>query len=331
VSKLVEDNVILKLEDVKTYFFLPKGLFKTMVVKAVDGVSLEMKRGESLAIVGESGSGKTTLGRTAIRLIEPTSGKIIFDGKDITHLKDENEMKMFRRAAQIIFQDPFMSLNPYMTVREILEEPLIIHGYKDAEERKEIIVKSLIDVKLQPPEEFLLKYPHMLSGGQRQRVGIARAMVLNPKFIVADEPVSMIDASSRAEILYLFKSLQEKYNLTFMYITHDIATAKYFSDNLAVMYLGKIVEYGPSREVILDPKHPYTSALITAVPDPDPKNRFIYRKVISGEIPSAVNPPPGCRFHTRCPYKFDLCDKSEPALIEVNTNHMVACHLYNKK
>jgi peptide/nickel transport system ATP-binding protein len=327
----VEDNVILRLEDVRTYFFLPKGLFKTIVVKAVDGVSLDMKRGESLAIVGESGSGKTTLGRTAIRLIEPTGGRIIFDGKDITHLKDENEMKMFRRNAQIIFQDPFMSLNPYMTIREILEEPLIIHGYKDAEERKEIIEKSLIDVKLQPPEEFLLKYPHMLSGGQRQRVGIARAMVLNPKFIVADEPVSMIDASSRAEILYLFKSLQEKYNLTFMYITHDIATAKYFSDNLAVMYLGKVVEYGPSREVILNPKHPYTSALITAVPDPDPKNRFIYRKVISGEIPSAVNPPPGCRFHTRCPYKFDPCDKSEPTLIQVNPNHKVACHLYNKK
>jgi peptide/nickel transport system ATP-binding protein len=327
----VEDNVILRLEDVRTYFFLPKGLFKTIVVKAVDGVSLDMKRGESLAIVGESGSGKTTLGRTAIRLIEPTGGRIIFDGKDITHLKDENEMKMFRRNAQIIFQDPFMSLNPYMTIREILEEPLIIHGYKDAEERKEIIEKSLIDVKLQPPEEFLLKYPHMLSGGQRQRIGIARAMVLNPKFIVADEPVSMIDASSRAEILYLFKSLQEKYNLTFMYITHDIATAKYFSDNLAVMYLGKVVEYGPSREVILNPKHPYTSALITAVPDPDPKNRFIYRKVISGEIPSAVNPPPGCRFHTRCPYKFDPCDKSEPTLIQVNPNHKVACHLYNKK
>lgn len=327
----MEDNVILRLEDVRTYFFLPKGLFKTIVVKAVDGVSLDMKRGESLAIVGESGSGKTTLGRTAIRLIEPTGGRIIFDGKDITHLKDENEMKMFRRNAQIIFQDPFMSLNPYMTIREILEEPLIIHGYKDAEERKEIIEKSLIDVKLQPPEEFLLKYPHMLSGGQRQRIGIARAMVLNPKFIVADEPVSMIDASSRAEILYLFKSLQEKYNLTFMYITHDIATAKYFSDNLAVMYLGKVVEYGPSREVILDPKHPYTSALITAVPDPDPKNRFIYRKVISGEIPSAVNPPPGCRFHTRCPYKFDPCDKSEPTLIQINPNHRVACHLYDKK
>jgi len=331
VNKLVEENVILKLENVKTYFFLPKGLFKTIVVKAVDGVSLEMKRGESLAIVGESGSGKTTLGRTAIRLIEPTEGRIIFDGKDITHINDEKEMKMFRKSAQIIFQDPFMSLNPYMTIREILEEPLIIHGYNDAEERKEIIVKSLIDVKLQPPEEFLLKYPHMLSGGQRQRVGIARAMVLNPKFIVADEPVSMIDASSRAEILYLFKSLQEKYNLTFMYITHDIATAKYFSDNLAVMYLGKIVEYGPSREVILDPKHPYTSALITAVPDPDPKNRFIYRKVISGEIPSAVNPPPGCRFHTRCPYRFKPCDKEEPPLVTVDHEHKVACHLFTKR
>ncbi|MEM3771750.1 MAG: ABC transporter ATP-binding protein [Candidatus Micrarchaeia archaeon] len=326
------DNVnLLKLENIRTFFFLPKGLFKTIVVRAVDGVSLEMKRGESLAIVGESGSGKTTLGRTAIKLIKPTEGKIIFDGKDITNLNDEKEIKNFRRLAQIIFQDPFMSLNPYMTIKEILEEPLIIHGFNDQKERNEIIINALVDVKLQPPEEFLLKYPHMLSGGQRQRVGIARAMVLAPKFIVADEPVSMIDASSRAEILYLFKSLQEKYNLTFMYITHDIATAKYFSDNLAVMYLGKIVEYGPSREVILNPKHPYTSALISAVPDPDPNNRFIYRKVISGEIPSPVNPPPGCRFHTRCPYKFGICDKEEPELEELDFGHRVACHLYTKR
>ncbi len=328
---MVDDSILLKLENIKTYFFLPKGLFKTIVLKAVDGVSLEMRKGESLAIVGESGSGKTTLGRTAIKLIEPTEGKIVFDGKDITRLNDEKEMRNFRRSAQIIFQDPFMSLNPYMTIREILEEPLIVHGFSDPKERYEIIVKALVDVKLQPPEEFLLKYPHMLSGGQRQRVGIARAMVLEPKFIVADEPVSMIDASSRAEILYLFKSLQEKYNLTFMYITHDIATAKYFSDNLAVMYLGKIVEYGPSREVIMNPKHPYTSALISAVPDPDPNNRFIYRKVISGEIPSAVNPPSGCRFHTRCPYRFELCDREEPKLEKINFEHKVACHLYTKK
>ncbi|MCX8189007.1 MAG: ABC transporter ATP-binding protein [Nitrososphaeria archaeon] len=328
---MVNNSILLKLENIKTYFFLPKGLFKTIVVKAVDNVSLEMKKGESLAIVGESGSGKTTLGRTAIKLVEPTGGKIIFDGKDITNLNDGREMKNFRRMAQIIFQDPFMSLNPYMTIREILEEPLIIHGFNDQKERNEIIIKALVDVKLQPPEEFLLKYPHMLSGGQRQRVGIARAMVLGPKFIVADEPVSMIDASSRAEILYLFKSLQEKYNLTFMYITHDIATAKYFSDYLAVMYLGKIVEYGPSREVIMNPKHPYTAALISAVPDPDPNNRFIYRKVISGEIPSAVHPPPGCRFHTRCPYKFEVCDKKEPELETLDSSHKVACHLYTKK
>lgn len=328
---MVENTILLRLENIKTYFFLPKGLFKTIVVRAVDGVSLEMKIGESLAVVGESGSGKTTLGRTAIKLIAPTEGKIIFDGKDITNLNDEKEIKNFRKLAQIIFQDPFMSLNPYMTIKEILEEPLIIHGLHDPKERNELITKALVDVKLQPPEEFLLKYPHMLSGGQRQRVGIARAMVLNPKFIVADEPVSMIDASSRAEILYLFKSLQEKYNLTFMYITHDIATAKYFSDNLAVMYLGKIVEYGPSREVIINPKHPYTSALISAVPDPDPNNRFIYRKVISGEIPSAVNPPSGCRFHTRCPYKFELCDRKEPELEKVDSSHKVACHLYTKR
>ncbi|MCD6466109.1 ABC transporter ATP-binding protein, partial [Candidatus Bathyarchaeota archaeon] len=229
---------LMVLQDIRTYFYVSKGLFKSLILKAVDGVSLKISKGEIVSVVGESGSGKTTLGRTALKLINPASGKIIFEGRDITNLTDK-DLKWFRRKAQMIFQDPFTSLNPYMTIKQIIEEPLIIHGF-DEKERKERIIKALRDVRLYPPEEFLPKYPHMLSGGQRQRVGIARSLVLNPIFIVADEPVSMIDASSRAEILFLLRSIQKKYDMGIMYITHDIATAKYFSDNIAIMYAGKI-------------------------------------------------------------------------------------------
>ncbi|MEM1544832.1 MAG: ABC transporter ATP-binding protein [Candidatus Methanomethylicia archaeon] len=318
---------ILKLVDIKTYFSVRKGFFKTLTVKAVDGVSMTISKGEIVAIVGESGSGKTTLGRTAVKLIEPTSGKIVFKGSDITNIK--GDIRWIRKEAQIIFQDPFSSLNPYMTIKQILEEPLIIHGVKDVSERREIILKTLSNVRLSPPEEFILKFPHMLSGGQRQRVCIARALVLNPSFIVADEPVSMIDASSRAEILLLFRELQEKYGIGMMYITHDIATAKYFSHNIGVMYLGKIVEYGSIREVLKNPLHPYTVALINAIPDPDPENRFRERPIVPGEPPSPINPPTGCRFHPRCPKIIDgKCNLNEPTLREVCSKHFVACHLY---
>lgn len=316
-------SAIIELVDIKTYFYVTKGFFKTLTVKAVDGVSLTINKGETVALVGESGSGKTTLGRTALRLVEPTSGKIFFEGEDITHTKD---LKVFRRKAQMVFQDPFMSLNPYMTVRQIIEEPMIVHGYPTGE-RERRLLKALSDVRLLPVEEFLPKYPHMLSGGQRQRVGIARAIVLEPVFLVADEPVSMIDASSRAEILYLLRDLQKKYAMGIMYITHDIATANYFSDNIGVMYLGKIVEYGPTKEVIKNPLHPYTKALIEAVPDPDPENRFKERNVIPGEPPSSINPPRGCRFNTRCPLVFGKCKEEEPRLVNVGNKHFVACHL----
>ncbi len=318
---------ILELIDIKTYFSVRKGLFKTLTVKAVDGISMTISRGEVVAVVGESGSGKTTLGRTAIKLIEPTSGKIVFKGSDITNIK--GDIKWIRKEAQIIFQDPFSSLNPYMTIKQILEEPLIIHGVEDVSEREEIILRALNNVRLSPPEDFILKFPHMLSGGQRQRVCIARALVLNPSFIVADEPVSMIDASSRAEILLLFRELQEKYSIGMMYITHDIATAKYFSHNISVMYLGKIVEYGPTKEVLKNPFHPYTATLINAIPDPDPENRFRERSIVPGEPPSPINPPTGCRFHPRCPQIIDgKCSLSEPISREVDLKHFVACHLY---
>ncbi|MEM0078622.1 MAG: ABC transporter ATP-binding protein [Nitrososphaerota archaeon] len=319
---------LLKIDNVRMYFEFRVGLFKTIPVKAVDGVTLRISRGETLALVGESGCGKTTLGRLSLRLLKPTYGRIIFDGVDITD-KEEKELKWFRRRAQAIFQDPYSSINPFMTVREILEEPLILHRVGDARERLEMITKALTDVKLTPVEEFMGKYPHMLSGGQRQRVGIARALILRPEYIVADEPVSMIDASSRAEILYLLKELQEKYKISFLYITHDIATARHFSDKIAVMYLGKIVELAEARELVRKPLHPYTEALIEAVPEPDPSNRLKERKVIPGEPPSPVNPPAGCRFHPRCPYRFDICDKIEPEPREVESKHYVACHLHH--
>ena len=320
-------SILLKLNDIRMYFEARAGIFKTLTIKAVDGVSIEVEEGKTSALVGESGCGKTTLGRVSLRLLKPTSGRVIFDGTDITDLP-ESELKWFRKRAQAIFQDPYSSIDPFMSVRQVLEEPLILHRIGDGEERLEIVMRALKDVKLTPVEEFLGKYPHMLSGGQRQRVGIARALILKPDYVVADEPVSMIDASSRAEILYLMKELQEKYGVSFLYITHDIATARHFSDKKAVMYLGKIVESAKPGELVENPLHPYTQALIEAVPEPDPSNRFKERRVVAGEPPSPVNPPSGCRFHPRCPYSVDKCKTEEPKLIEVESNHFVACHFY---
>ena len=322
-------NRLVEVRDLKTWFEISRGLFgKPLYVKAVDGVSLHIAKGESVAIVGESGSGKTTLGKTILRLYKPKSGEIYYDGKRIDNLEEE-ELKWYRREAQIIYQDPFGSLNPFFTVERILSEPLTIHNIaKDYREIKRIINQALIDVKLEPPEMFASKYPHMLSGGQRQRVAIARALVLKPKLIVADEPVSMLDASVRVEIMSLLESLQKKYETSILYITHDLATIKYFSQTLYIMYAGKIIESGATKDVLKEPLHPYTRALISAIPDPNPENRQKYREVPAGETPSPIAPPSGCRFHPRCPHFIaGKCDVLEPQLTK-SKNQYVACHLY---
>jgi peptide/nickel transport system ATP-binding protein len=315
----------------RLWYTVKKGLFsKPIYVKAVDDVSLSVARGETLAVVGESGSGKSTLGRTLIRLLKPTGGELLFDGRDVTSAEESELRKWFRRRVSIVFQDPYSSLHPYHSIGFILEEPLMIHGVPK-QERLERVYKVLEEVKLTPPEDFINKYPHMLSGGQRQRVAIARAIILNPDFVVADEPVSMLDVSVRVEILTLLKEVQKRHNAAFLYITHDISTAKYFSDNIAIMYAGKLVEYGPFRAVVKEPAHPYTQALIEAIPDPDPKNRLRPRKVAPGEPPNLANPPPGCRFHPRCPFAMDICKREEPPMVEVRPGVYTACWLYVKR
>lgn len=328
------NDVMVKVQDLKKWFPVRLGFFRSILsktelyVRAVDGISFEVKKGEIYGLAGESGSGKTTTGRVLLRLTEPTSGKIIFGGKDITSLGDR-DLKPIRRRMQIIFQDPYESLNPRKTISDIVREPLAIQGIvgKEAEER---VYKVMEDVQMIPPDEFLLRLPHELSGGQRQRVAGARALVLDPEFIVADEPVSMLDVSTRAEILNLMTGIRDKYGVSFLYITHDLALTHHICDSLAIMYLGKIMERGPTDIVLKESLHPYTQSLIAAVPVPDPTSRRI-EVVIKGEIPSPVNPPSGCRFHTRCPVmKGDICRGKEPPLVEVGKDHFVACYLHSK-
>jgi peptide/nickel transport system ATP-binding protein len=314
--------VLLKVEKLKKWFPMKKGIFgKTFYVRAVENVSFELEKGEAVSLVGESGSGKTTLGKTILRLYEPTDGRIFFDGKDITSLSNK-ELMWYRRQTGIVQQDPYGSLAPHFTIYRILEEPLIIHGVSK-EERREKIFSILNEIRL-PPEEFAFKYPHMLSGGQLQRVAIARAMILDPKLIVADEPVSMLDASVRVEILNLFAELQRKHDMSVIYITHDLSTTRYFSEKIFIMYAGHIVERAPTKEMLNNPLHPYTRALFNAIPDPDPENRLRVREVPPGEPPSLVNPPPGCRFKPRCPIATSKCDE-EPPEYEVFPGHFVKC------
>ena len=327
---------VVKVTNLKKWFPVRLGFFETLFrgkklfVRAVDGIDFAVKEREIFGLVGESGSGKTTTGRLLLKLIEPTDGKIFFEGKDITKMK-EKEFKPYRRKIQMIFQDPYESLNPRMTIFNIVAEPLRVQRIlNDEREIYEKVCKALEDVELIPPEEFIDRFPHELSGGQRQRVAIARALVSRPQFVVADEPVSMLDASIRAEILELMFDLLEKYKVSFLYITHDVALARHICDKIAVMYLGKIMEKGTTEQIIYEPLHPYTKALIAAVPTPDPS----YKRsevVLKGEIPSPINIPSGCRFHTRCPERIGkICKEKEPQLINVGKNHFVACHLYSK-
>lgn len=326
---------LIEVKGLKKWFPVRTGLLSSLIskkqlfVRAVDGIDFEVKKGEIFGLAGESGSGKTTTGRVILRLIEPTAGEILFAGTDVAKLTPK-ELKHMRRRMQMIFQDPYESLNPRMTVRDIVEEPLIIQGGTEEKEMREKVTKVLEDVQLIPPEEFLDRFPHELSGGQRQRVSVARALVLNPEFIVADEPVSMLDVSIRAEVLNLMFDLVKKYQVSFLYITHDLALARHICEGIAIMYLGKIMERGDVEKIILEPLHPYTQALIAAVPLPDPSSARI-KVNIKGEIPSPINPPSGCRFHTRCPaFIGDICRQREPPLIDVGGGHFVACHLYTK-
>lgn len=325
------EEITIEARDLKKYFSVTLGFFKSLtsetpMLLAVDGVSFKIRRKEILGLVGESGCGKTTTGRCLLRLIEPTEGEILFKGKDITSLPLESEMRKLRREMQIIFQDPYESLNPRMSVYDIIAEPIQIQKITgNPEETMDKVKRALNDMDLVPPEQFLYRFPHELSGGQRQRVAVARAFVLQPEFIVADEPVSMLDASIRTEVLKLMARLIEESNCAFLYITHDIALTRYVCDRIAIMYLGKIVEKGPAEDVIKNPSHPYTEALLAAVPVPDPTARRT-KIVVKGQVPSPINPPSGCRFHPRCPYARDKCSKEEPELITTGKDILAACH-----
>jgi len=324
------NNILLKTINLKKYFPIKKGVFfqKTIAnLKAVDGVSIDIKKGETLALVGESGCGKSTLGRTLMRLYEPTSGDIIFDSQNITRIP-QNKLKPLRKNIQMIFQDPYASLNPRMTVGSIIAEPLKTHGFGTRNERRHKIFELMDTVGLNP--SYIRRYPHEFSGGQRQRIGIARTLALNPKLIIADEPISALDVSIQAQIINLLIELQIYFGLSYIFITHDLSVVKHISTRVAVMYLGKIVELAPTYELFKQPLHPYTEALLSAIPVPDPtfeKMRRSQRIILTGDIPSPIDPPKGCAFHTRCPKKFDRCMIEEPKLQQIG-NTKVACHLY---
>jgi len=326
-----DEGSMVKVRKLKKYFPVKQGLLDSLKggeglnVKAVDGLSFDLKKGEILALCGESGCGKTTTGRLMVRLENPTDGHMIFKGVDISTLDGKN-LKKFRRNVQMIFQDPYESLNPRFTVFQTISEPLTVHNVGDTiEEKEDIVCKALEASELKPAMEYLHRYPHELSGGQRQRVAIARALVLRPEFIVADEPASMLDVSIRAGILNLLLDLRDDYGIPFVFISHDIAVARYMADRIAIMYLGDIVEMGPSEEVIYNNFHPYTNALISAVPIPDPEYER-GRVEVKGEIPSPINVPEGCKFHPRCPFKKKVCTKKKPKLKEIEDGHYAMCH-----
>ena len=318
---------LVEVENLKKYYPVTAGLFSRHVadVRAVDGVSFFIMEGETLGLVGESGCGKSSLGRTLLRLEEPTTGRVLYKGSDIM-MWEKRQLKELRKEAQMIFQDPQSSLDPRMTIGDSIGEALLIHGVGTEKERLERVVELLKRVGLEP--EHAMRYPHELSGGQKQRIGIARALAVNPKLVVADEPVSALDVSVQAQILNLLMDLQREFGLAYLFIAHDLAVIGQVSDRIAVMYLGQIIELADRAELLSHPLHPYTEALISAihVPDPHQKREKI---LLQGEVPSPVEPPPGCRFHTRCPRVMKICNREPPTLRQLQENHFVACHLYD--
>ncbi len=328
---------LLEVKDLHMWFPAKHGLSGTFGeqkwIKAVDGVNFTINKGEIFGLIGESGSGKTTIGKTIMRLLEPTKGEILLHGENVAHIH-RKDLKAYRRAVQMIFQDPYASMNPRFKIKDVMEEPLKVHhiGKSYKVDREPMIIDAMNEVKVSPPEEFLTRYPHMLSGGQRQRIATARGLILNPELMVADEPVSMVDLSTRAEILQMMKDVQRDKNLTYLYITHDLSTARYFTDKLAVLYLGRIMEIGTPDQIVDNPAHPYTQALLDAVCEPKSGKARVKKELkISGEIPSPMNIPSGCRFHTRCPYATDECiNLEEPELVEVAPGHLQACRRFGE-
>jgi len=325
-----ENNVLLKIEDLKMHFPIFRGLIRRQVgaVHAVDGISFDVRRGETLGLVGESGCGKSTTGRSILQLYKPTSGKITFDGVNLVALKNE-EMRLMRRKMQMIFQDPYASLNPRMTVGEIVGEPLLVHNIASGREVDEQVAHLLEIVKLNP--SFSTRYPHEFSGGQRQRIGIARSLALHPSFIVCDEPISALDVSIQAQVVNLLEELQEQFNLTYLFIAHDLSMVRHISNRIAVMYLGVIMELADRDALYESPLHPYSQALLSAVPIPDPFAESKHKRtILQGDVPSPVNPPSGCRFRTRCPIADKVCAESRPEFLELKPGHFVACHFADR-
>lgn len=325
----MQDNVLLKCEDVKVYYPVQNGLFtQKSYVKAVDGVNLEIKEGEVFGIVGESGCGKSTLGKAICKLYEPTDGKIIYDGEDIAKYSPK-QMRPVRKGIQMVFQDPYASLNPRMSVRDIIAEPLIIHGLAKTKEEIDNRVIELVR-KVGLDVYHVNRYPHEFSGGQRQRIGIARALAVEPKLIIADEPVSALDVSIQSQVLNLMNQLKKELNLTYIFVAHDLSVVEHISDRVGVMYLGNFVEVADKKKLYGNPCHPYTQALLSAVPIPDPKAKK-ERIILEGNIPSALNPPTGCKFHTRCSKCMEICKQKAPEKVMIEEGHEVYCHLYSQK
>jgi oligopeptide transport system ATP-binding protein len=321
-------EALVQVKGLKKYFPVTQGILlqrKVADVKAVDGLDFEIRRGETLGLVGESGCGKSTTGRSILQLYRPTAGQVLFEGKDLVNLRGE-ELRRMRRNMQMIFQDPYASLNPRMTVGDIIGEPLEVHDIAKGKEKKERVQELLQIVGLNP--YFVNRYPHEFSGGQRQRIGVARALAVNPDFIVCDEPISALDVSIQAQIINLLEALQEKFHLTYLFIAHDLSVVRHISDRVAVMYLGKIVELTDRDSLYRNPLHPYTKALLSAVPIPDPVvEEKRERIILVGDVPSPVNPPSGCRFHTRCPLAIDICKRVDPEFRDTSKDHWVACHV----